>query len=171
MKDYGFTLIELLIVIVVLTILTAGAAPLLKQSMENARTKAAKYELLAAVEHARSIAVFTGSRSVIKAKNQWHDGWEIFSDTNDNGIADNNEPILIDHTGVQGVNIIGKNQVATRISFIGTGEARAPGRHNAGAFIAGTLLICPENKGAGYKLVLSRGGRMRSAVAQAQDCS
>lgn len=170
MNNKGFTFVELLIVILILAILAAGAIPSFKQSIQNARTKTAQYELLGAIEHARSLAVFSGSRSVIRAKNKWHDGWEIFLDKDNDGIADESEPILYDRPGLSGVLITGNNPVKKRISFIGTGEARAPGRANAGAFTAGSLKICPKSGGDAYKLVLSRGGRMRSEEIDASDC-
>lgn len=171
MKSTGFTLIELLIVLVILAIVIAGAVPSFTQSIQNSRTKTAQYELLGAIEHARSLAVFNGSRSVLKAKNEWHDGWEIFLDKNDDGIAGEDEPILVDHPPLPGVKITGNGPVETRISFISSGEARAPGIANAGAFIAGTLTLCPAIKGKGYKLVLSRGGRTRSEASQERDCN
>jgi type IV fimbrial biogenesis protein FimT len=171
MKFSGFTLIELLIVIVILAIIIASAAPSFTQSIQDSRTKTAQYELLGAIEHARSLAVFNGSRSVLKAKNEWHDGWEIFLDKNDDGIAGANEPILLDHPPLPGVTITGNGPVEAFISFISTGEARSPGRANAGAFVTGTLTLCPATKGKGYKLVLSRGGRMRSEATAARDCN
>lgn len=170
MKTKGFTFVELLIVILILTIVAAGAIPSFKQSIQNARTKTAQHELLGAIEHARSLAVFSGSRSVIRAKNKWHDGWEIFLDKDNDGIPDESEPILYDRSGLSGVVITGNNPVKKRISFIGTGEARAPGRANAGAFTAGSLKICPISGGDAYKLVLARGGRMRSEEIDASDC-
>jgi len=170
MKFTGFTLIELLIVIVILAIVLVGATPNFTRSIQNSRTKTAQYELLGAIEHARSLAVFNGFRSVLKAKNDWHDGWEIFLDRNNDGIAGDDEPILLDHPPLPGVTITGNKHVEKLISFVSTGEARAPGQANAGSFTVGTLILCPATKGKGYKLVLSRGGRTRTEASQVQDC-
>lgn len=171
MKITGFTLIELLITIVILAIVLVGATPSFTQSIQNSRTKTAQYELLEAIEHTRSLAVFNGSRSVLKAKNDWHDGWEISIDENNDGTAGNDEPILVDHPPLPGVTITGNQPVENLLSFINTGEARAPGTLGVGGFTAGTFTLCPISKGKGYKLVLSRGGRTRAEVTQALDCT
>lgn len=170
MKRKGFTLIELLIVLLVLAIILAIALPSFKQTIQDSRTKTAQYALLGAIEYARSLAVFNRSRSVLKAKNNWHDGWIIFLDKDDNGVLGDDENILVDHPPLPGVKITGNSSMNKRISFISTGEGRAPGKANAGAFITGKLIICPEKQGKGYKLVLSRGGRARTDVTDEQDC-
>jgi type IV fimbrial biogenesis protein FimT len=171
MKTMGFTLIELLIVILILTILAVSIAPSFQQNIQNTRTRTAKNELLEAIEQTRAMAVFSGSRSILKTKDEWHNGWEIFLDKDNDGIAGNDEPILLDHPSLADVIITGNDKVKNLISFISTGEGRAPGAANAGAFIAGTLTICPVNKGKGYKLVLSRGGRTRTEEISARDCN
>lgn len=170
MKKKGFTLIELLIVLFVLAIILAIAFPSFKQTIQDSRTKTAQYELLGAIEYARTLAVFNRSRSILTAKNNWHDGWIIFLDKDDNGVLGNDESILVDHPPLSGVKITGNSSMDKRISFISTGEGRAPGKANAGAFIAGKLIICPRTPGKSYKLVLSRGGRTRTDVADEQDC-
>lgn len=170
MKANGFTLIEFLTYSLVLAILMATAIPSFKQSLQNTRLKTAQYALLGAIEHTRSLAVFSGSRSILKAKGKWHHGWQIFLDENDDGIANNDEPILLDHPALPGVTISGKHKMESMISFISTGEARTPGQANAGAFVAGTLTLCPQAKGKGYKLILSRGGRTRIEKAEERDC-
>lgn len=171
MKTMGFTLIELLIFILILTILALSAIPSFQQIIQNTRTRTAKNELLEAIEQTRAMAVFSGSRSILKAKGEWHNGWEIFFDKDNDGIAGDGEAILLDHPSLTGVTIIGNDKVNNLISFISTGEGRAPGAANAGAFIAGTLTICPANKGKGYKLVLSRGGRTRTEEIGARNCN
>lgn len=171
MKLTGFTLIELLVIIIILAIVLVGATPSFTQSIQNSRTKTAQYELLGAIEHTRSLAVFNGSRGVLKAKDDWHDGWEIFIDKDNDGIAGDDEPILVDHPPLPGVTITGNDHVEKLISFINTGEARAPGAASLGAFTVGTFTLCPTTKGKGYKLILSRGGRTRTEASQARDCN
>ncbi len=171
MKSTGFTFIELLIVLTILVVLLVGAIPSFMQSIQNSRVKTAQHELLSAIEHTRSLAVFNGSRSVLKAKNDWHDGWEIFIDKNNDGLAGDDEPILLNHPPLPGVTITGNHHVKKLISFTNTGEARAPGMASIGAFTVGTFTLCPLDKGKGYKLVLSRGGRTRTQESQTQDCN
>lgn len=170
MKTKGFTLIELLIVISILTILTASAIPSFKQALQNTHIRTAKNELLNAIDQARARSVFSGSRSVLMAKGEWHEGWQIFLDKNDDGIASLDEPILIDHGPLAGVIIKGNTHVRHLISFISTGEGRGPGAVNRGAFTTGTLTICPLAAGKGYQLLLSKGGRTRVQEAPPEDC-
>ena len=170
MKTNGFTLIELLIVILIFTILAASAIPSFKQVLQNTHTQTAKSELLNAIDQTRAKSVFSGSRSVLKAKGEWHDGWQVFLDQNDDGIASSDEPILIDQGPIDGVTIKGNESVRNLISFISTGEGRQPGAANRGAFITGTLTICPLISGKGYQLVLSRGGRTRVQDTEPGTC-
>lgn len=170
MKTSGFTLIELLIILLILSILAVTALPGFKQAVQNTKTQTAKNELLAAIEHARARAIFSGSRSVLKAKDKWHNGWQIFLDKNNDGIAGEDESILLEHDSLDGVIVKTDSKVKNLISFISTGEGKLPGKANAGGFIAGTITICPVESGKGYKLILSKAGRTRTQETEAADC-
>lgn len=170
MKNNGFTLYELLITLTVIAITLAIGVPSFNKTIQNTRTKTATLELLAAIEQTRSTAVFTGRRSVLAAQSQWHNGWKIFLDTNDDGVLDGNETVIAEKDKLDGVAIKGNHHVQELISFISTGEGRTPGRANTGALLVGRLTICPVTQGAGYTIVLSKGGRSRVSGITKEEC-
>lgn len=171
MKQHGFSLFELIITLVILTLILTIGIPSLASQIQNSRTHDAAFSLMAAIENSRALAVAQNKRTVIRAKDKWQDGWDIFIDKDDNGELGEEEALYATSDAFKGVKISGNTHVRNYISFIGTGEGRKVGRANAGAFIVGTIKICPETSGDGYKLVLSRGGRLRVATLSAEDCA
>lgn len=173
MKSNGFTLIELLITLTIAAILLALAMPSFNKQVSQSRTKTATLTLLDAIETTRSTAVFRNKRMVLLAKDKkWHLGWTLFSDDNNNGSLDGDEEILAKNGKLQGVFSIPKSEksaINTYVSFVGTGEGRQIGK-GKGGFLSGTIQICPEQKGDGYALVLSKGGRTRVEKVKADNC-
>lgn len=172
MESRGFTLFELMITLVIVCITLAIAIPSFDKQIRHSRTEAATLTLLSAIEASRSTAVFHNSRTMLLATNKkWHDGWILFIDTDDDGTLDNEETVVQSEAPLKGVFISARAPANEYISFIGTGEGRKPGKRNAGALLMGTIKICPEQKGPGYSLVLSRGGRTRVAKLTEEDCT
>lgn len=173
MEPKGFTLYELLITLAITCITLAIAAPSFNKQINQSRTKTATLTLLDAIETTRSIAVFRNKRIVLLAKDKkWHFGWTVFSDDNSNGALDVDEEVLAEHGKLRGVFSLPKSEkspINTYVSFIGTGEGRQIGR-DKGGFLSGTIQICPEQKGDGYALVLSKGGRTRIENVKASKC-
>lgn len=171
MKSNGFTLIELLITLMIVAILLALAMPSFNNQISQSRTQTATLTLLNAIETARSTAVFQNKKIVLLAKDKkWHSGWTLFSDNNNNGIVDGDEEVLAENGKLQGVFSIPKSEkspINTAIAFIGTGEGKQIGR---GGFLSGTIQICPEQRGDGYSLILSKGGRTRVEKLAADRC-
>lgn len=172
MKHQGFTLLELLITVTILAIILAIAVPSFSSQIQSSRTTTARLELQAAIETARTIAVTHNKRSVLLASGDyWHQGWVLFVDKDQDGIQDEDEPSIREMAPLEGVRISSNRPLAETVSFIGTGEGRKPGRMDAGAFLTGTIKVCPEGEGKGYKLVLSRGGRLRSDKLSEAECA
>lgn len=162
MLSRGYTLIELLFTLSILVITLTIGIPSLSKQIEKAQTKNATQKLRDAIEHARSLAVFQNTRSVLIANNQkWEKGWVLFSDANSNGIQDADEITIEFGDELKQVRIKASTPMNAYISFIGTGESRQIGRINGGGFMSGNIKVCPHNSGEGYKLVLARGGRTR----------
>jgi type IV fimbrial biogenesis protein FimT len=171
MKHQGFTLFELLITLLIMALIMGFALPNLSLLIKQNRTQMAAQSLVQAIETARTVAVMKNKRTLLIAKEKWHKGWKLFIDLDNDGIEDPDEPVIHEAGELKGVKVTGNNPVKKYISFIATGEGRKAGKANAGAFITGTLTVCPEDKGSGYKLVLSRGGRLRSQPVNASDCA
>lgn len=173
MNSQGFTLFELIIALTILLIILTIGLPSFNKQISQSRTKTATLTLLDAIETTRSTAVFRNKRMILLAKDKkWHMGWTLFNDTNNNGILDGDEEILAENGKLQGVLSTPKSEkspINTYVSFIGTGEGRQIGR-DKGGFLSGTIQICPEQKGDGYALVLSKGGRTRVEKIKASDC-
>lgn len=172
MKCNGFTLIDLIITLSIISILLTVGLPSLSTQIQHTRVKTATNSLLEAINLTRTQAVFTNKRATIRKQTNWENGWEVFVDKNNDGLLGDDETPLKQHEKLHGVRIKANSHINNYVSYIGTGESRnANGTNSAGAFQAGTFTICPEGKGKGYKLILSRGGRVRQHEISAQDCA
>jgi type IV fimbrial biogenesis protein FimT len=171
MKHQGFTLLELLITLLITALILALAIPQFSEQIKKSRTQAATQTLLQAIETARTVAVMQNKRTLLVANGKWHEGWKLFVDLDNDGVEDPEEPIIHEASALKGIKITGNSPVQKYISFIATGEGRMAGKANGGAFLTGTLKICPERQGKGYKLVLSRGGRLRSQQLNEAECA
>lgn len=170
MKSQGFTLFELIVTLAILLIILTIGIPSFNKQIIQSRTKAATLTLLDAIETTRSTAVFQNKRIVLLAKDKkWHLGWTQFIDKNSNGTLEDDE-ILNINPKLVGVFSKTKAPMDAYISFIGTGEGKQISAAEDGGFLAGTINICPEQKGEGYALILSKGGRTRVGKLQAVDC-
>lgn len=171
MKSLGFTLFELLIVLLITSILLAIAIPTFTEQIKKLQTKVAMHELLGAIESARSLAVSTNKRAVLLAnEGNWVNGWRLFIDLNDNGEINGAESIKIERNKLMNVKVSANTHLQEYVSFIGTGEGRKVGQANGGAIQIGTIKICPERKGDGYALIISRGGRTRVSNLTIAEC-
>ena len=171
MRSYGFTLLELLISLTVISILLGIGIPSFSAQLQRTRLETATSTMLDALALARTRAISTNARTTMHSTSDWQEGWDVFVDSNNNGRLDGTELVIQHHEKLTGVTISGNKFVKDNISYVGSGEARnANGSNNAGAFQAGTLTICPTEKGEGSKLILARGGRIRQEKMSAADC-
>ncbi|MCE3254321.1 MAG: fimT [Cellvibrio sp.] len=172
MKSKGFTLYELLITLAIISIALAVAIPGFNKQIRQSQTEVATLALLNAIETSRSIAVFQNTRTMLLATDKkWQKGWVLFIDNDSDGLLDNGETIVLEGRELKSVSITARAPMDAYVSFIGTGEGKVPGKAKTGAFLAGTIKICPEREGTGYSLVLSPGGRTRVAKLTTKDCA
>lgn len=171
MRNQGLTLFELLLTLAILSLLLSIGIPSFTQAIHNNQTQSATSALIDAIESARSLAVMRNQRSLLLAQDSWENGWALFIDSNSNGVKDQNEQVLSQRGALSGVKISANGFLQTYVSFIGTGEGRSDSESsNAGAFLAGSIKVCPTTEGKGYKLILSRGGRLRTENLSSEDC-
>lgn len=77
----GFTLIELMVTLVVVVILAVLAVPSFRSFTANQQVKTASYDLLAALNYARSEAIKRNKDVTVAAvDDDWSAGWEVTSD-------------------------------------------------------------------------------------------
>ena len=171
MYHRGFTLLEQLITLVIIALLMTIGVPSFSAQLHNTRLKTTTQSLLEAVVFTRTQAVSTNKRATLKPQNKWEDGWEVFIDSNNNGVRDNDEKLLVSQAKTQDVRITPNQPLKNYISFIGTGESRFATKYNGGAFQAGTFKVCPATQGAGFELTLARSGRMRMNNISAAECA
>ncbi|NEV62963.1 GspH/FimT family pseudopilin [Thiorhodococcus minor] len=144
----GFTLIELLISIAMLSILLTVAVPSFTELVKNNRMSSNTNELLAALQYARSEAVTRKSAVAICTSNtgmesdnpacidtvNWHSGWIIFVDANNDGSRDTSsgtgEILLHVREALDGgdVTAVGETAIAHGIRFFSDGTASSGGR-------------------------------------------
>ncbi|MFY3386910.1 GspH/FimT family pseudopilin [Paracidovorax sp. MALMAid1276] len=98
--DQGFTAIELMVVISIVAILAALAAPSFNLLIERWRVRSATEDLSSSLYFARSEAIKRGGNIVLMknantaactnatGNTQWGCGWRVFYDVNGNGLQD-----------------------------------------------------------------------------------
>lgn len=174
---HGFTAIELMVVIAMIAILAALAAPSFNSIMERWRVFKAVKGMESTLHLARSEAIKRNGLvaiqklanstdcSLAKTNQEWSCGWQIFVDSDNDGSLDNNEEVLQITPAPKNVNIIMGNGARFlrvdrwgQISNLGTaGIQFSP--HPTGVSSPATTRLC-----------VSSGGRI-DARRQAVSCS
>ncbi|PZO16205.1 MAG: hypothetical protein DCF26_11955 [Burkholderiales bacterium] len=100
----GFSLIETMVVVAILGIVTALAAPSFANAIRSHRTEGVARELLHTVELARAETARTGQNAVIRRiepcaaaarTRDWTCGWELFVDADGDRIRNNGEMLVL----------------------------------------------------------------------------
>lgn len=96
----GFTLVELMITLAVAAILVTAAVPSFMSMIASNRVTAASNDLVTALNLGKSEAIRSG-RYALLCKNSncdttgsWADGWILFSDVDNNGVQNGDDPII-----------------------------------------------------------------------------
>lgn len=163
----GFTLIEVMVVVSILAVLIALAAPSFTPMIERWRVRQATEQLQSTLYYARSEAIKRGGQVAIQklpnngtcttasANAEWDCGWFVCEDTNGNGTCEATEPVLQRYDTPSGIQV-------TRTA----GGANI--QLNRWGLVEGIWLgfsLVPLNKGttdqAARGLCMSQGGRIR----------
>lgn len=171
MKQRGLTLLELIIALVIVGLLLSMALPGYSELRQRDQVHTSTLGLYQAMQFTRNYAVSHNRRVTMKNASNWHDGWEIYADANNNGQRDENEPILQISNGLGDVKVVPNENVNNYVSFIGSGESRQQSNTSKGAIQVGTFYIChPNQPGTTYQLTLSRGGRVNMRKTTENPC-
>jgi len=162
----GFSLIEQIMVLAIAGILTGIALPPLHHLLSRNRLQVAQSDFIAALQHTRSTAVFTGKRTLFcpsadgsrcSDDNHWEHGWLLGQDTNGDHQPDS-QPA---RTGAAYGGIL------RIVSSNGRREVRFQPDGSAGGSNL-TLLFCePGRDSPVLSVVVSNVGRVRGAPATA----
>jgi len=111
-NNKGFTLLELIIVVAILGITLAVAAPGLGTMIANNRITGGSSDFVAALQLAKAEAAARVNPVTICKKNatstgcvgagDWSQGWIVFSDANGDSGVNDGEPILLNHEALNG---------------------------------------------------------------------
>lgn len=163
---HGFTLIELLVATAIMAILTALATASYAAVKSRWDAEEARAALYTGFFTAKTQALAGGIQTVIcpstdghycLASNQWHHGWIVFQDANQNREHEADEARLKVQPSLSGHTRLGSNSGRTRLVF-------QPNGSNGGT--NATFTLC-DGRGpeAAKNLIISNTGRIRTAVA------
>lgn len=168
-RTRGYTLFELLIILSIISIFVAIAAPSLKQLRQRIETVTVIANVEELLNGARIHALINhqtltvcGSRGTI-CDNDWTKGILVFRDVNRNGVINSTDELL---------NYVPLNIQSATLAWRGFGGNRIVIEHTGTTFASnGSLLYCPNDSNPLYirQIVINRGGRVRHSRDTNQD--
>ncbi len=172
----GFTLLEALVVMALVGVLLALAAPAISGLRQRHQLQAQAEGFFDSLVLARSEALRRQQRVTVCARataadcdalGQWQQGWLVFVDGNDNGRRDPDEALLEVHAAVpQAMRLSVSSTLAAYFSYSAEGRSMAAN----GAFMAGTWRFCQPLTDAGWEVVSNALGKPRVQKTSASSC-
>lgn len=172
----GFTLLEALVVLALLGILVAMAAPAVSDLRARHQVQAQAEGLLGSLVLARSEALRRQQRvslcaqaahSTCDASGRWQQGWLVFVDANDNGLREAEEPLIEVHAALpSAVHLDAASTAKAYFSFGSEGRSMSTN----GAFMAATWRFCQASLPVGWQVVGNAVGKPRIEKYTPQDC-
>ena len=177
-SQIGQSLMETLFVLLIVAILCASAASTLPWMQSKVQVQSAAEDLLNAVLTARTEALRREMRVTLCVAQpasvptacasinsgafagSWQQGWLMFEDSNNNGLWDSGEALLMQHATLNAkVSATGNEKVNRYISFGASGRSLML----SSAFQAGTLTFCEHQTThrTGWILILNAVGHPR----------
>lgn len=177
MKESGMTLLELMIVLAVSAVLLGIGIPSFASLAHSSRLSSATNEMISSLHLARSEAIKRNSRVVLctsetgtscAPSGDWHQGWLVFHDTNNNAALDSGETVILKQPGLpNGFRFTGDGAFSKYISYTPTGGAK----YVSGAWQLGALTLCRSKApDLARKIIISSTGRARTVKVILTTC-
>ena len=173
----GFTLLEALVVLLLLGILVALAAPAMTDLQARHRLQAQAGAWLDSLVLARTEALRRQQRVTLCPRSlhtagcdttgPWQNGWLVFADDNGNAVLDAGEALIESHEPLSGG--VWVRVTATAKGYFSYGsEGRS--QTSTGAFMAGTWRFCRDTSTVAWQVVVNALGKPRMEPTEALDC-
>ena len=178
MKQSGLTLLELIVTLSIAGILLAIAVPAFTSLINSIRLSSFANELISSLHLTRSEAIKRNSRAVMcpsetgtscAADGDWHLGWLVFHDPNNNAALDAGETVILAKQALHsGLRVKSTQPTAKYISYAPSGGAKKI----SGAWQSGTLTLCNESGSLSpaRKVIISSTGRPRTEKSTLASC-
>lgn len=163
----GFTLLEALVVLSLLGILSALAAPGYTGMRQRHQMQSQAEQFQASLMLARSEALRRQKRVTVCVKDaadacaqggSWAQGWVVFVDNNNSTTREPDETVLLLHEALPGfLSMTGNATVRLDVSYGPQGRSQS----RSGAFQAGTLRLCAIGQTHAWRVVVNAVGKPR----------
>lgn len=176
-KQRGFTLLEALVVLTLLGILSALAAPSYSGMRQRHQMQSHAEQFQASLMLARSEALRRQQRVTVCVRNEadacamtgsWAQGWVVFVDENNSTTRESHETVLQLHGALPAhLSFIGNTTVRHDVSYGPQGRSQ----RKSGAFQAGTVRLCGNDQTHVWRVVVNAIGkpRLEKAAVSAHD--
>lgn len=177
-RNDGFTLVEVLVVVAILGVAAAAAAPYLRSAGAASTLAAFTDGFFTHLHLARSEAIKrrgpvvlckSADGDVCATAGGWEQGWIVFADADGDGTRAEEEPVLGRGVPLQpGFRLRGNLNVSRYVLFTPSGATKT----SSGAFQAGTLTVCraSQEPTEARQIVINAVGRPRQQKLTLEHC-
>jgi type IV fimbrial biogenesis protein FimT len=177
-NNQGYSLIEVMLVLALVGTIPALATSAFTAIVNSSRINSGAEAIFNSLQLTRSEAAKRNSRVVMCKSStglecadsgDWHQGWIVFHDANNNGEVDAGEEIVYREAPLgKQLKLSGNGPVKDYVSYSAFGKTKL----TSGAFQAGTFTICLQSAGKtdARTVVINSSGRPRMDKVKVAQC-